>query len=189
MTNNNSKVIYSSFPKKGSNASISKLARQSKLFLNSLKDKRRSSDKDSDSKSSEFKTNVSCSSEIESKSCNNDEPSCPICYSIDDNMSEKFKCSHKVCDGCFRHQIEKSSSLSCCFCRSDIDCNKLSGNEKELVKERINDVSKSMRDNITEILLTMNGIDGSIGSGDFPNVYPAWMDVEIGNSSPLLDNF
>lgn len=190
MTHTNSKVIEPSFPKKVSNTYISKVQRYPSLIQSNLSDKERKvSNIVSFSTTNKSATdNISCG-ETNTKYSNDDEPSCLICYSIDNNMIEKFKCSHKVCNGCFKEQLDKSKFLTCCLCRSDIDHNKLENFEKELVKERLEKMTNSIQNNVTEILVAMNGIDGSSNTGDFPDIYPAWINNEIGNSSPILDHF
>ena len=207
MTNNNSKVIDPSFPKKVpntygskfiepsfskkvSNPYLSKVQRNKSLIPRNLSNRERKVSNivsfSSINKSSN--NNINCE-ETNTKYSNDVEATCLICYSIDNNMSEKFKCSHKVCNECFKKQLDKSKFLTCCLCRSDIDHNKLENSEKELIKERLDKITNSIQNNVTEILVAMNGIDGSSNTGDFPDIYPAWINYEIGNSSPILNHF
>lgn len=62
---------------------------------------------------------------------------CPICY-VSTIITSKFKCSHKVCNSCFRKQLESEQKLACSLCRAKICIKKLTKGQKKIYKKRDN---------------------------------------------------
>ena len=60
---------------------------------------------------------------------------CPICY-VSTIITSKFECSHKVCNNCFRKQLESEQKLACSLCRAKICIKKLSKGQKKIYKKR-----------------------------------------------------
>ena len=117
---------------------------------------------------------------------------CLICYDNDKNLTSKFICDHKVCNECFSKQLNISKTLLCCFCRSDIDIEKFSDDEKNILeKQKIKNKKIRFQEDITEILISVNGVTGNLENNEddeFPRYYPSWMNECIGNSSPILEH-
>ena len=62
---------------------------------------------------------------------------CPICY-VSIIITSKFKCSHKVCNSCFRKQLESEQKLACSLCRAKICIKKLTKGQKKIYQKRDN---------------------------------------------------
>ena len=62
---------------------------------------------------------------------------CPICY-VSTIITSKFKCSHKVCNNCFRKQLESEQKLACSLCRAKICIKKLTKGQKKIYQKRDN---------------------------------------------------
>lgn len=112
---------------------------------------------------------------------------CLICYN-NKKLNSKFNCVHKVCEECFSEQIKICKNLSCCICRSEVNLDSLTGSEKSLLDTRVESNKICQQENITEILVSINGTTGNPENNDveYPRYYPSWMDDCIGRSSPLL---
>ena len=63
---------------------------------------------------------------------------CIICFESKELFS-KFKCLHKVCNDCFEGQIKSEIDLTCSLCRTDINENKLTNEEKIMIENRVDD--------------------------------------------------
>lgn len=106
---------------------------------------------------------VNCNS---GKTDNGVEGKCPICYDSKE-LQEKFKCSHLVCNDCFKNHLKSEGiKIVCGLCRSSVNEECLDDEEKGILNER---KSKSEYNDFHQILRSMfvnvNGIDGVSGNG------------------------
>ena len=106
---------------------------------------------------------INCNS---GKTDNGVEGKCPICYDSKE-LQEKFKCSHLVCNDCFKNHLKSEGiKIVCGLCRSSVNEECLDDEEKGILNER---KSKSEYNDFHQILRSMfvnvNGIDGVSGNG------------------------
>ena len=126
-------------------------------------------------KSTQVCSVVNCNSD---KTDNVIEGKCPICYDSKE-LNEKFKCSHLVCNDCFKNHLKSDGiKIVCGLCRSSVNEECLDNEEKNILSKRksnaeYNDFNHILR----SMFVNVNGIDGVSGNGQ--TIVPSYIIEEV----------